>query len=842
MRPVQNNFTAGEVSKRARGRYDLGLYSSGAEILENLFVQIEGGVTRTPGTRYVARTKYADKRARLVRFTASDEKDVVIEAGEGYLRYFDAETFTPVLNGASLVETATGLTLSHIDQLYWFQSADVMWFTAKTGDLKPKILRRLSATNWSLIDFDIRRGPFLPPSLAGISLTTSGLTGAITVNGPGRFKQGHVGARFRMWTRLGANPFPKWKAEEEGITAGALREYEGRVYAAVGAGKASNQPPIHDEPLSAGGGIPDGGGQISWEFQHDLSGVFIVTSFSNASVVQATVEERLPENFTAKWAEAYFSDYRGYPFVGGIFSSRLYFAGAPDFPDTIWGSRIDGYNSAYADFKQSAGGGEVLDDDAVVRTLADAEVHRIAWMISGEQIVLGHGGGVVRVTGPSINEPITPAGASAVRPEAPPGACFDARAVRAGQDIVYSSTSGRKIIALDPSNFSFQTLSARASHIGAARFIDFVYLQDPSRLFALREDGKLFACAFDREQKVIAWSRLTPAGNYEGADVFVESICAARGADGRERLWLLCARTIDTDAVRFIEVMELDFDGEETLADAAVFGDLAVTVDKWNADKAKQISIFLVGGATGVRDDEVKLTPIGHTIDAGWIGRRVRVRRLHAPARTDDIAGGAQIRIDSVSGGYAYGVLETDLPAELLATPQAQWALCDSTIAGLDHLNGETVGVYVDGADIGDMPVSGGFVSPVEADGSPRYFARGCACLRKPWRGRSLPLVVQTRDGVSIGDIIKASGVMVLLLDAHAANSTVQLIVNGRAQQPELLAARDEDDLVSLAPGLRTGSKTLKLSGGRSRRVAVEFGGDGMGPATVLAVGVRMEE
>lgn len=51
------NFTAGELSPRLDGRIDLAKYQNGVTNLENFLVHPHGGVTRRPGTEFIAEVK-----------------------------------------------------------------------------------------------------------------------------------------------------------------------------------------------------------------------------------------------------------------------------------------------------------------------------------------------------------------------------------------------------------------------------------------------------------------------------------------------------------------------------------------------------------------------------------------------------------------------------------------------------------------------------------------------------------------------------------------------------------------------------------------------------------------
>ena len=85
---IQTNFTAGELSPRLDGRVDLQKYQNGARLLENMIVLPHGGITRRPGFRFVAETRDAAQKVRLIPFEFSAEQAYVLELGDRYMRFY----------------------------------------------------------------------------------------------------------------------------------------------------------------------------------------------------------------------------------------------------------------------------------------------------------------------------------------------------------------------------------------------------------------------------------------------------------------------------------------------------------------------------------------------------------------------------------------------------------------------------------------------------------------------------------------------------------------------------------------------------------------------------------
>lgn len=85
---LQASFNAGELSPRLAARLDFAKYTAGLEICENLIPLSEGGVTRRPGTRYVAPLKSSSVKGRLKRFLFSTTQAYILEMGDYSMRFF----------------------------------------------------------------------------------------------------------------------------------------------------------------------------------------------------------------------------------------------------------------------------------------------------------------------------------------------------------------------------------------------------------------------------------------------------------------------------------------------------------------------------------------------------------------------------------------------------------------------------------------------------------------------------------------------------------------------------------------------------------------------------------
>ena len=87
-RPIQMNFTNGEVSPRLFGRSDLAKYWASLETLENFVILPYGGVARRDGFHHVTSQSDETRKARMIPFIFSTEQAYAIEAGHKYMRFF----------------------------------------------------------------------------------------------------------------------------------------------------------------------------------------------------------------------------------------------------------------------------------------------------------------------------------------------------------------------------------------------------------------------------------------------------------------------------------------------------------------------------------------------------------------------------------------------------------------------------------------------------------------------------------------------------------------------------------------------------------------------------------
>src|SRR3990167_11470939 len=110
-RPLQTNFTAGEVSPQLDARIDYARYKNGAERIKNGIVRTTGGVPRRAGTYFIHEVADSTKLAVLVPFVFSVQQAYALEFQATTIRIFqDRAVLLGQGDGSELVTNETFAT------------------------------------------------------------------------------------------------------------------------------------------------------------------------------------------------------------------------------------------------------------------------------------------------------------------------------------------------------------------------------------------------------------------------------------------------------------------------------------------------------------------------------------------------------------------------------------------------------------------------------------------------------------------------------------------------------------------------------------------------------------
>lgn len=176
--PIIPSLNGGELSPWLEGRVDFAQYPKGLRLCRNMLPTIQGPLIKRPGTKYVADAKEAAKGCRLHEFIFSDAPGdaIVLEFGDLYVRFFTNRG--QIENPPSTpVEVVTPYAEADLASLRFAQSADVLYIAHP--DYAPRKLIRTSNISWALSTIDFVGGPFLDEDTQGTTMTPAE-TGHIT--------------------------------------------------------------------------------------------------------------------------------------------------------------------------------------------------------------------------------------------------------------------------------------------------------------------------------------------------------------------------------------------------------------------------------------------------------------------------------------------------------------------------------------------------------------------------------------------------------------------------------------------------------------------------------------
>lgn len=364
--PEQTALNGGELSPRLHARPDLAKYQTSLATCANFIPRVQGGLTRRPGTRFVAEVKDSTASQLLVPFVFSRTQAYMLEFGDQYVRFYmrggqlyatspnyelqaeddtvmeteDGQTInvTQVDPSAAPYELSSPYTEDELSDIQYAQTADVMFITHPDHPIRT--LTRTGHTQWTFAEYEAKNGPFLELNDdEAHTIRASAVTGTVTLtSSKAFFDSGMVGAL--MYLEQGdEEDYSAWEPGINFSLGDQVRWLENVYQADIDSGDSGAVAPVHLD-----GSRWDGrtNGSVRWKYLHSGFGTVRITAVASSTSATATVIKRLPENVvsdgTDKWKEGAFSNYRGYPRAVALYEQRLWFASTDYRPQTLWSS------------------------------------------------------------------------------------------------------------------------------------------------------------------------------------------------------------------------------------------------------------------------------------------------------------------------------------------------------------------------------------------------------------------------------------------------------------------------------------------------------------------------
>ncbi len=559
-----NKFNYGEISPLMGGRVDLAKYQSGCRVMENFVPLLQGPVQRRGGTRFVARAGNGDKPVALIDFAFSETTSYVIEAGDGYLRFFN--NGLPVLDEAGAVyqiESPWGrddlFYENGICAFKWVQSGDVMYIVCPT--VPPQKIMRYGRTDWRVTPLPGWSGR---PSKARLTFKVPSSTDTVEIDVLGTlfrfFKDGYpilapAASQYADPDKLYTLKHP-WTLDD--------------LFNADGSTNLRYHQPLNSNTLYID---VAGVSEVDKRFkclQRSADNNWRLSTVSGWPGGLPQVEE---------WDAPNLNQWEPRPNAGAValYRERLCLAAG----QTVYMSQsgaFDNFELTEA-VKDEDGRVQVpvAADDPLEISVYSEKMDTIMWLCpSGDDLLVGTQGGEFLIGQTTTVEPLGPENV-----KVSPGTSSTSSAVQAlrvGSVIMFSRRSGLKAdqFYFDYTGDSYESadITKASEHITRGGIIALAWMSEPvETLLAIRRDGQLLGFTYSKQEEMAAWYRLRLGGGGKVSALAV--IPAALG--GRDQVWLSVAREIGGETVYYIETMEA---GHEPGGDVGecFFVDSGVTV------------------------------------------------------------------------------------------------------------------------------------------------------------------------------------------------------------------------------------------------------------------------
>ncbi len=482
--------------------------------------------------------------------------------------------------------------------------------------------------------------------------------------------------------------YPQAKLTRTAHTAWTLTEIDFSTGSARPALMAENVGAITITPSAATGNITLTASAALFNALHVGSiwkvntGYVKITAFTTNVLVSGTVLYGGTLTGTSAytvWNEPSWSDYRGYPRSVTISEDRLIYGYTPYQPQTVWGSSTGAYDTF-----------ELGTDaaDAFSSKTDTNQVEVINWLFPANEILIGTSSGVSSLGTGSDTTALTATtgrmkkkvrnGTSTIMPAS------------IGNNVFYWEKYNRVlreyVYSLENDSFISNDATAFSDHITEGGIVDMAYQESPIPiLWCVRADGKLLSFTRQIEHKVAAWAIHETDGEYESVAVIPLSTY--------DQVWVVVKRTIGGVDYRFIEYMVApDFEDQEDMCFMHSALTLDSPIDIINITQANPAVVTATGHGLS-NGDRIRIRGVEGMTELNYVQFKVANKTDNSFELTDL----SDVDIDSTS----YGEYEEG----------GEIRKCVNSVSGLDHLEGETVRVCVDGKTHNDCVVASGAIT-----------------------------------------------------------------------------------------------------------------------------------
>ena len=529
----QTNFSVGEMDPLLRARTDLEQYSNGLESAKNVIIHPQGGATRRPGLRTIAKI-YDNPTAeefKLIPFQFSRTDTYLLAVQGGFIKVYKNDVF-------QVSVSATDITAAMVPDLKYTQAVDTLIIVHQ--DMHPKRLVRNSDVSWTFEDVPLTNIPsyaFNPHThYPQFAITPSAVDGNITITASsytsdtGTAQGGSsttlilkaatsftgtktpVGMTVHLTSGTGSGQYRHVHSYDLGTKTITIDDtWDTAPDATTGYKVVPYGPPSIGELINRTIGSSQGQARIVSVVSDHVVDAIVTIPFFDASVMDNSVFP-FPSQTLSVWNAdtgyvTTWSDALGWPRTAAFYEGRLYFGGTALRPNTIWGSKV----AQYFDFEQGTG----LDDESVEATLNVNEFNEVTNLNAGPDLQIFTSGGEFVVI-QEASQPVTPA-TFMVKPQTQIGSKPGLPVVNIGGSALFIQRQGQSLVSMqynqEQGGYGTLPLSTLSSHLLKTP-IDMarrraVSTDEADQIYILNEDdSSITLYSILPDQNVIAPSRI----------------------------------------------------------------------------------------------------------------------------------------------------------------------------------------------------------------------------------------------------------------------------------------------------------------------------------------------
>lgn len=501
-----------------------------------------------------------------------------------------------------------------------------------------------------------------------------------------------------------------------------------------------------------------------------------------------------------------------------INEDRLCFSGPLGNPERVDMTITGGYSPTILRFDPTDPAGTVTPDLAITAVIGGSEVNFVNWMRPIDRgLAVGTTGAEGLIWASNQGEALTPANI-AYKQQTTNGSSF-VKPFSLSSSILYVQRAGRSVhefgYNFESDYYKSPDMSALAEHLTRGGIREMAWQQEPNNvLWVLLTTGVLLGFTYDRDEGVIAWHKHVIGGT----DAKVKSIQVIPSADGsRDELWMIVQRTINSNVVQYIEYMDRYYEDNIAQVDAyhldagrSYAGDETTIVNI--TAPSPQVSIEV--GSTAFPDFAIgqfyKISDVGGMTELN--GNTYKIIAL---------SGNPLFRVD-IGNLNGDGVDSTDFGTH---TGGGIMIRSFTTIENLQHLEGETVKVLLDGKTHAPLVVEDGAIT----FSNPQSGAVVQVGVNSDWFLQTLRLEAGSADGTAQGKTKRIHKIVARLKSTLGFNF-------GPSSDNQDTHISVGNTAINTATPLFSGDAVLEWPGGYEQGGIMYFSGDTPYPVQIQAL------